>query len=99
MSLEEEAERQQEEDRKRLDPKVYKEIVAKMRDWMPQKMRMEILELIEKEGIHKWAIPFHFEGGMMIRNKIREWGYTEAAVGIENWDNIYISIIEDVVML
>lgn len=53
----------------------------------------------ERRQLHgvKWWLPerWHFEGGMAIRNLLRQRGFDEKYFGIGNLDNIYIKLVED----
>lgn len=42
--------------------------------------------------------PFHFGGGMAVRNFFRTEGFGEKELGIDNLDNVYVSIIEQAVV-
>jgi len=42
-------------------------------------------------------VPFHFSGGMGVRNYFRSNGCGEKELGINNLDNIYVSIVEEAV--
>jgi len=42
-------------------------------------------------------LPFHFMGGMAIRNYFRKEGFGEKELGIDNLDNIYSSIVEEAI--
>ena len=38
--------------------------------------------------------PFHLGGGMAVRNFFRTEGFCERELGIDNLDNVYVSVIE-----
>ena len=38
--------------------------------------------------------PYHFSTGMEIRNRLRARGFDETTMGVENLDNVYVSIVE-----
>jgi len=42
-------------------------------------------------------LPYHFMGGMAVRNYFRSNGFDEKSLGIDNLDNIYSSIVEEAV--
>jgi len=42
-------------------------------------------------------MPFHFGGGMAVRNFFRTEGFDEKELGINNLDNVYVSIIEQAI--
>jgi hypothetical protein len=55
---------------------------------------------IELNGLD-WPRTFagwHFHGGMAIRNHLREGGFGENELGIENLDYIYVQLIERAVL-
>ena len=40
-----------------------------------------------------WVIPIHFTYGMVIRNVLREGGFTEEKLGVKNLDDVYEQIL------
>lgn len=53
-------------------------------------------ELAEENPVGWWA-PFHFSGGMAVRNRLRNAGFGELDFGIENMDNIYVALLSDAI--
>jgi hypothetical protein len=47
---------------------------------------------------HRGRIGWHFYGGMQIRNVLREGGFGEEEIGIENLDYIYARLVERAVL-
>jgi len=41
--------------------------------------------------------PFHFRKGMEIRNFFRSNGFNEKTLGIQNLDNVYVSVVEEAI--
>ena len=41
-----------------------------------------------------WWVDYHFFWGMSIRNLLREGGYGEKQLGVENLDDIYVVLLE-----
>jgi len=82
---------------------------VKMLDLFKKTLKEEELKFFKKiirdnpDG--EWAstisnatpMPFHFHGGMAIRNFFRTNGFGEKELGIDNLDNIYVSIVEEAV--
>ena len=50
--------------------------------------------LYKDAGDPHWFSGYHFRGGMVIRNALRENGYGEDYFGIDNLDYIYCSLME-----
>ena len=46
-----------------------------------------------------WATPHHFHWGMVIRNLLREKGFGEEYFGVDNLDDIYVSLVEEALKL
>ena len=42
---------------------------------------------------------FHLSGGMAVRNYFRTQGYAEDKLGIENLDNVYVSVVEQAILM
>lgn len=42
-----------------------------------------------------WWAGSHLQWGMFIRNVLRDAGFTEKAVGIGNWDDYYVELVEE----
>jgi hypothetical protein len=49
-----------------------------------------------KEG-HQWFVHdiWHFNGGMAVRNHLRENGFGEDYIGVDNLDDTYTFLVED----
>jgi hypothetical protein len=55
---------------------------------------IEVVSNMIQESPNKWWVMHHFTWGMAMRNLLRENGFTEQELGIDNLDNYYISLIE-----
>jgi len=42
----------------------------------------------------RWWVDLHFSWGMAVRNALRDLGYTEAAIGVENLDDYWVGLVE-----
>jgi hypothetical protein len=61
-------------------------------------VRDEILNMYNFHPENWWA-PHHFTWGMAVRNLLRQKGFGEEYFGIDNMDDIYISLVEEALKL
>lgn len=52
---------------------------------------------IRNPGPYGWIAPYHFGWGMAIRNLLRQNGYGEKELHVENLDNVYVELIEEAI--
>ena len=77
-----------------LDPELRGKMVAALRSlFHGTTTTKQIRELISSDPLG-WAPPLHYYWGMAVRNALRDLGYTEAAIGIENLDDIWVGLVE-----
>ena len=55
-------------------------------------------KMIKKGTDRWWYAEYHLQGGLVIRNLLRNYGFGEKELKIENLDYIYVQIIERAVM-
>lgn len=86
-------------------PKTLDGAIVFLNNWFSQKTGKEnyedseqpLIEVLSKmiiENPTKWWVEHHFGWGMGIRNLLRENGYTEQSLGIDNLDDYYVGLIE-----
>ena len=86
------------------NPILKKEMVEYLDDLLHEKDKSYINDLIKKYP-EKWSThlssssnqTFHLRGGMVVRNLLRDAGFTEDKIGIANLDNVYVSLLEEVI--
>jgi len=80
-----------------MDPELRRKMVAALKALIhEQYLSLAIRELIAIDPLG-WSVPLHFSWGMEVRILLRERGFTEAATGIGNLDNVYIPLVEEAV--
>jgi len=80
-------------------PEEKKEAAAEfLRGLFTQEQKDQLREMMEGATDHFWVSPIHFWGGMAIRNALRQNGFGEKELGIENLDYIYARLIERAIL-
>jgi hypothetical protein len=64
-------------------------VVPQLRNWMGEH---------GVEWVSRGEVGWHFRGGMEVRNLLREGGFGEEELGIENLDFIYARLLERMVL-
>ena len=54
----------------------------------------EAIRTLHKENGEDWAIPFHSDWGMGIRNALRQADFVDRMLPDNNWDDYYIQVVE-----
>ncbi len=61
---------------------------------LPKDVKIKIKEMIVASKNRYWFAGLHFTTGMQIRNMLRQNGFSEKEIGIENLDYIYCKLLE-----
>ncbi len=84
--------------------KFYNELPVEKKNPAIEMLRNEIpvddqdkMRSLAKENPTSWCVPYHFEGGMAVRNLLRTNGFNEDYWPIWNLDDIYVFLLEDAI--
>ena len=103
VNLESDALFRKNKDLKNLSQDNRQKMIYYLRVKLPEDFKEELIKKIKNDP-KEWYLnsdlnmmPFHFNHGMAIRNLLRSGGFSEEKIGIDNLDNIYVEILEEVV--
>lgn len=83
-------------------PDLKKEMIDYLDSLLHENDKAYIRDLIAKDP-DEWSTraksshPFHMSGGTVVRNLLRDGGFTEGSLGIVNLDNVYVNLLEAVI--
>ena len=73
---------------------LWAEAVTWLRGYLSAEVLAQIRDAIAKHDPN-WPAGYHMWWGMGVRNALREHGFGETAMGVENLDNIYVALVEE----
>jgi hypothetical protein len=82
-----------EENVRKLDPAMRDRAAAYLRHKLSPAVIAEVRALIAADP-QEWWVPYHFDWMMAIRNALREAGYGEQQLGIDNLDDYAVGLVE-----
>jgi len=75
-----------------MNERVWKDAIVFIHNKLGGAGRAEIRYKMKRS--RSWYMPYHFTWGMTVRNLLRENGFGEREMGVENLDDFYIGIGE-----
>jgi hypothetical protein len=77
-----------------LDPALRREVVAYIRDWLPDSVRKSYQEMIaeDPDGWHRGT---HFSGGIVVTHILEGNGITADALGVESLDPLWPELLAE----
>ncbi|HEX6924559.1 MAG TPA: hypothetical protein VF167_03990 [Longimicrobiaceae bacterium] len=83
--------------RDELDPEVRDQVVAFLRDWLPERAREVYREMIlrDPEGWHRDP---HFAGGIILEHALRGNGIDERALGVRDLTPLWPDLLRRAVL-
>lgn len=77
-----------------IDPKLQRDAIAFLRRNLVD--QEAIADTIQREG-PTWYAGYHFGWGSKVRNLLRDNGFGEKELGVENLDDVYVKLVEEAV--
>lgn len=68
------------------------ELIAFLRDWLPEEAKRVYREMIRSSPNAWWYDP-HFEGGVILEYALRGNGFTEKALGVKNLQPLWPDLL------